>query len=836
MQKTQKISNPITRRDASTVLALLLLFSSESVLADISGKVFRDFNANGSFDASTSFNEVGMAGVTVKAFDATGAQVGTAATTSADGSYTLTGLTASTDYRVEFSWAQSWLKPGASGGTSVQFAKGDATGINTTVSNPVQYCQTNPKVGTTRIVPDHQTAKPTILGFDYDSSGDNRSAMTVFADGADKVGTTWGVAYQRDTKKLYASAVLRRHASEGNLGFGGIYEIDTTNPSAAPVEWLTLANVGTLAARSIPADGNPSHDIEAYQKIGKLSLGDIDISDDGKTLYAMNLNTRSLVPIDIATKTPGTPIAVGDPGCSSPDDARPWAVKVQEGEVYVGVVCSDESTGSITSKFQAHVMKLTGSSFTKIASMPLNYEKDRAAPGAYPTPKEACDGQRGWFPWTSNPSAFTSFAGCRGSGDADKNTVIHPQPILSDIEFDTDGSIILGMLDRFTMQVGSGNYAPDAANTQLYAGMGGGDIRRICNVNGSYVAEGNAGCAFNGGQDFSKNNEFYTGDRIMYSYNGDPANLESAHSETSLGAVALRAGSGEVLMSTYDPLDDPNGTNSRWATQGVSWLSNTNGNKLDSFEIVSNPDQDFGKVSGMGDVELMCDEAPVEIGNRVWLDTDNDGIQDAGENGIPNVQVKLFAGATELATVTTAADGTYYFTNATGTNTDSKKYGLTQLQPNATYTVKFPTTASVSGTTYNLTTAIAGSNTLIDSNAPATGEVTISATDIPSAGANNHSFDVGYSAAPVATETDLVLTKTANPTTAKSGDTVTYTLTLRNESDADATGVQVTDNLPTSLELVNATPQQGTFVNGVWDVGTVKARTTLTLTLETRVK
>lgn len=96
---------------------------------------------------------------------------------------------------------------------------------------------------------------------------------------------------------------------------------------------------------------------------------------------------------------------------------------------------------------------------------------------------------------------------------------------------------------------------------------------------------------------------------------------------------------------------------------------------------------------------------PIEIGNRVWLDADNDGIQDAGENGIPNVQVKLFAGATELATATTAADGTYYFTNAAGTDTDSKKYGLNQLQPNA-YTVKFPTSVTVSGTTYNLTTAL----------------------------------------------------------------------------------------------------------------------------------
>ena len=65
----------------------ILLLSSQAVLADISGKVFRDFNANGAFDTSATFNEVGMGGVTVKAFDATGAQVGAAATTGADGSY-----------------------------------------------------------------------------------------------------------------------------------------------------------------------------------------------------------------------------------------------------------------------------------------------------------------------------------------------------------------------------------------------------------------------------------------------------------------------------------------------------------------------------------------------------------------------------------------------------------------------------------------------------------------------------------------------------------------------------------------------------------------------------
>ena len=715
---------------------------------------------------------------------------------------------------MEFSWAQSWLKAGGVGGTSVQFVKGNASNVNAAVNNPVQYCQTNPQIGIPRMVADNKTTKPTFFNFAYDSTGDNRSAMTALAHGSDKMGTTWGVAYRRDTKKLYTSAVLRRHASEGELGFGGIYELDPANPTAAPVKWFTVADAGTLAARGIPAEGGPSHDVEAYPKIGKLALGDIDISEDGKTLYAMNLNTRALVPIDMATKTAGTPIPISDPGCSSADDVRPWAVNVHEGDVYVGVVCSDESAGSITSKFQAHVMKLTGSNFTKVASMPLNYEKDWAAPGAYPTPKNACEAQRGWFPWTSNPADFTSFAGCRGPEDANKNVVIHPQPVLSDIEFDVDGSIVLGFLDRIGVQAGSGNYAPDTANTALYENMGGGDIRRMCNVGGSYVAEGNAGCAFNGGQHLSQNNEFYTGDRIMYSYNGDPANLESAHSETSLGGVALRAGSGEMLMSTYDPVDDAGGSNSRWATQGVSWLSNTNGSKLDGFEIVGTTDQDFGKAVGMGDVELMCDEAPVEAGNRVWNDTDADGIQDADEPGIDGVDVVLTCG-TDTATVKTANGGQFLFSTASNAAFmaagESCKFSIASGQTPL---------AGLSVTAQNADTAT-DNNPLTDvrdSDATTTGEL---AFTVGGAGENNHALDVGYKSAPAAI-TDLKLSKVVAPPNAKHGDTVVYTLTVTNESTTDATGVKLTDKLPAGVTH-SSDDGAGSYdkTTGEWVVGSL---------------
>lgn len=59
--------------------------------------------------------------------------------------------------------------------------------------------------------------------------------------------------------------------------------------------------------------------------------------------------------------------------------------------------------------------------------------------------------------------------------------------------------------------------------------------------------------------------------------------------------------------------------------------------------------------------------APVNtgvIGNYIWADADGDGVQDAGEVGIAGVVVELYDSAGVLVdTVTSAADGSYLFTN-----------------------------------------------------------------------------------------------------------------------------------------------------------------------------
>ena len=64
---------------------------------------------------------------------------------------------------------------------------------------------------------------------------------------------------------------------------------------------------------------------------------------------------------------------------------------------------------------------------------------------------------------------------------------------------------------------------------------------------------------------------------------------------------------------------------------------------------------------------LICGETlKASLGDKVWEDTNKNGIQDAGESGIANVTVKLYTMCrTLVATTTTNSSGIYSFTNLT---------------------------------------------------------------------------------------------------------------------------------------------------------------------------
>ena len=84
---------------------------------------------------------------------------------------------------------------------------------------------------------------------------------------------------------------------------------------------------------------------------------------------------------------------------------------------------------------------------------------------------------------------------------------------------------------------------------------------------------------------------------------------------------------------------------------------------------------------------------------------------------------------------------------------------------------------------------------------------------------------------------DLMLTKTANIKVVKVGDTVTWTITVKNIGSLTATGVKVSDLLPESLKYLSHVVSKGSFdVNsGVWDIGDLSSGESVTLQITTKV-
>ncbi|OQX02027.1 MAG: hypothetical protein BWK73_44110 [Thiothrix lacustris] len=606
---------------------------------------------------------------------------------------------------------------------------------------------------------------------------------------------------------------MRRHSGLGKIGAatttGGIYTVDITagEPYSA-VPWLdvnTLPGVDAGAdprieeGSSLPANkGTPSHDVLAFSTVGKRGLGDIDISEDDKTLYAVNLNQRQLLAVDIASKTLRVdPISIPNPGCSG-DDYRPWGLGVHGGSVYIGIVCSAETSRS-TADLHAYVQRLDGSNFVNVYDFALNYNRSDLGGGI--------DGD--WQPWARTWTDTMYPSG--GGWPMGKAT-----PILSDINFDDDGSLVLGFIDRTGLQSGIDNYSTDTASTNVYENEAGGDLLRVCkDSTGVWVMEGNPGCTTTGGEN---NGQGPNGSE--YYYQDDYA---GSHNEAVIGGVALLPGSNETVTTGYDPL-------SNVRTGGIRWMDNTTGSKIKGYELYSDSRADAGKGTmgksvGLGDLELLCDPAPTEIGNRVWKDVNSNGIQDADEAGIDGVDIVLTCGS-DTAQVTTANGGQFLFSNKTnamfmGAGESCKVTVASAGQtPLAGLSVSPQNADNV--TDNNATTD------LRDSDANSAGEI---AFTVGNAGENNHTLDFGFKSAPPST--DISLVKVVKPDTAKPGETVVYTLTVTNESDVDATGVKITDQLPAGITWVSD-DSAGTYTKetGVWVVGDVThgANKTLNIT------
>jgi uncharacterized repeat protein (TIGR01451 family) len=81
----------------------------------------------------------------------------------------------------------------------------------------------------------------------------------------------------------------------------------------------------------------------------------------------------------------------------------------------------------------------------------------------------------------------------------------------------------------------------------------------------------------------------------------------------------------------------------------------------------------------------------------------------------------------------------------------------------------------------------------------------------------------------------LIVNKTVDKTNVTIGDTVIYTVTVKNAGLSNATGIEVKENLKGSADITDSDPSKGTFANGVWNIESLAVNETATLILKVRV-
>lgn len=107
----------------------------------------------------------------------------------------------------------------------------------------------------------------------------------------------------------------------------------------------------------------------------------------------------------------------------------------------------------------------------------------------------------------------------------------------------------------------------------------------------------------------------------------------------------------------------------------------------------------------------------------------------------------------------------------------------------------------------------------------------VSATE-PDPNTTNDTASVTTATTPV---TDLSVTMVASPNGVGAGQSVTYTITAKNNGPSQATGVTLMDLLPSGVTVVSVTPSQGTTSQGagsvIANVGTLGPNVSATLTI-----
>ena len=204
------------------------------------------------------------------------------------------------------------------------------------------------------------------------------------------------------------------------------------------------------------------------------------------------------------------------------------------------------------------------------------------------------------------------------------------------------------------------------------------------------------------------------------------------------------------------------------------------------------PVNDIGRNNPTIDAGLYKATTPYgSIGDFVFYDSNNNGVQDAGEPGVNGVKVQLQdANMVAIDSMVTSGGGKYLFDSLTSGQYFVKFFAPGDsvfVAPNQGGDPTKDSNAGESGTP-GKTNVIT-----IDTSKPASDTLR-----------NNPNIDAGIYRAPVF---DLALFKDLaqnQPATVMPGDTVTFTLKVVNQGEIAATQIALSDSLPSNLTLADA--------------------------------
>jgi hypothetical protein len=236
-------------------------------------------------------------------------------------------------------------------------------------------------------------------------NGSNRPVTLAYQG---DLGTVYGLAYDWRRQQLYAGQYFTLNGLLGPAGGGAIYRVDLGTGRVSP--WQVQNTGPTLVMKpELPGAGGTMW-------AGRLGWGDLELSEDGSTLFAVNLYDRRIYRFSVPD---GRLLGAFPHGAADEPwagAARPMGLGQRDGRLYHGLVDSAEIRGG---PFEARVYSslADGSDMRLATSFSL---RKRTGQSEFLR----------WGPWT------------------EKNNFGWAQPMLADIEFTPDGKMILGLRDR----------------------------------------------------------------------------------------------------------------------------------------------------------------------------------------------------------------------------------------------------------------------------------------------------------------------------------------------------------------------------------------------------